>query len=78
MLNMATTDDGFGARFVGNGEALDGLDGYTYIGFAIPPNGEPYRCPKCGSTRLEALHPTGYVTAIRCPDDKLWTSIHEG
>jgi DNA-directed RNA polymerase subunit RPC12/RpoP len=58
----------------------EGVEGYAWFNAydTFPERGEPFRCPKCGTTRLECFWPDQYETAVRCPDCKVWTLVHDG
>lgn len=60
-----------------------GSEGYTWFNVfeaagRSPESGEAYRCPRCQTTRLECFGSDAYETAVRCPDCKLWTVVHDG
>lgn len=66
-----------------------GLEGYEEVNpfnddepFALdaPPAslGHVWRCPRCGTTRLEIVCSDHFETSARCPDCKVWWVVHDG
>jgi DNA-directed RNA polymerase subunit RPC12/RpoP len=60
----------------------EGVEGYAWFNVFDsgdwPKRGEPFKCPKCGTTRLECFSSGPNETAVRCPDCRVWTVVHEG
>lgn len=61
----------------------EGVDGYEWVNlfdgpYGWPQRGQPFKCPRCGTTRLECFPSGPYETGIRCPDCKVWTVVHDG